>query len=40
MNRVVLEPGAPRSAMPAIRRSVAELAEFVGATTTRWPRGT
>jgi uncharacterized protein len=40
VNRVVLEPGAPRGAMPAIRRSVAELAEFVGATTTRWPRGT
>jgi uncharacterized protein len=39
VNRVVLEPGAPRSAMPAIRRAVAELAEFAGAATVRWPRG-
>lgn len=38
VNRVVLERGAPRSAMPAIRRAVAELAEFTGARTVRWPR--
>jgi uncharacterized protein len=39
VNRVVLEPGAPRSARPAIRRAVAELAEFVGAARVRWPPG-
>ncbi len=36
VNRVVLEPGAPRSTMPAIRRTVDELAEFVGARKVRW----
>jgi uncharacterized protein len=37
VNKVVLEPGAPRSAMPAIRRAVDDLAEFVGAKRVRWP---
>lgn len=38
VNRVVLEPGAPRGAMPAIRRAVRELAEFSGADRVRWPK--
>ncbi len=38
VNRVVLEPGAPRTAMPAIRRAIGELAEFTGARTVRWPK--
>jgi hypothetical protein len=39
VNKVVLVPGAPRTAMPAIRRSVDELAEWVGAKRVSWPRG-
>ena len=39
VNKVVLLPDAPRSAMPAIRRAVADLAAFVGAERVRWPRG-
>lgn len=38
VNKVVLEKGAPRSAMPAIRGAVDELAEWAGATRVRWPR--
>jgi uncharacterized protein len=38
VNSVVLEPGAPRSATPAVRRAVGELAAFVGAAAVRWPR--
>ena len=37
VNRVVLLPDAPRSAMPMIRRAVDALAEFVGAGDVRWP---
>src|ERR671935_121296 len=37
VNRVVLAPGAPRSAMPAIRRATGELAVFVGAKRVVWP---
>ena len=37
VNKVVLEPGAPRDAMRGIRAAVQELAEFVGATMVRWP---
>ena len=36
VNRVVLAPGAPRSAMPAIRRATGELAVFVGAKRVVW----
>jgi uncharacterized protein len=39
VNRVVMHEDAPRSAAPAIRRVTEELAEFVGATSVRWPRG-
>lgn len=35
VNKVVLRPDAPRSAKPAIRRAVEELAEFVGADRVR-----
>jgi len=38
INRVVLVPGAPRTALPAIRRAVDELAEWVGAKRVSWPR--
>lgn len=38
VNKVVLVPDAPRTAMPAIRRAVEELAEFAGASRVRWPR--
>jgi uncharacterized protein len=37
VNKVVLQPDAPRSAMPAIRRTVKELAEWVGTDEVRWP---
>lgn len=40
VNKVVLQPNAPRSAMPAIRRTVKELAEWVGAKKVRWPATT
>lgn len=36
VNKVVLRPDAPRTAMPAIRRSVKELADWLGATKVRW----
>ena len=36
INKVVVTPDTPRSAMPAIRRSVDELAEWVGADRVRW----
>jgi hypothetical protein len=36
INKVVLTPDAPRTAMPAIRRAVNELAEWVGADRVRW----
>src|SRR5206468_5931350 len=39
VNKVVLTPDAPRSAMPAIRRAVDELAEWIGAERVRWPKG-
>jgi len=38
INRVVMQKDAPRSAGPAIRRAVDELAAFVGASSVRWPR--
>jgi hypothetical protein len=38
INRIVMQKGAPRSAVPAMRRAVQELAAFVGATDVRWPR--
>jgi hypothetical protein len=38
VNKVVLTPDAPRTAMPAIRRAVEELAEFAGARRVTWPR--
>jgi uncharacterized protein YcaQ len=38
INRVVMQKGAQRSAGPAIRRAVDDLAAFVGATEVRWPR--
>lgn len=37
VNRVVMEPAAPRTADREIRAAVDELAAFVGATTVRWP---
>jgi hypothetical protein len=37
VNRVVLTPDAPRTAIPAIRRAVKELAEWLGATKVSWP---
>lgn len=37
VNKIVLQPNAPRSAMPAIRRTVKELAEWVGAKNVTWP---
>ena len=37
VNKIVLRDGAPRGAMPAIRRAVDELAAFVGADRVRWP---
>ena len=37
INRVVMQKDAPRSAGPAIRRAVDELAAFVGASSVRWP---
>ena len=37
VNKVVLRDGAPRGAMPAIRRAVDEVAAFVGADRVRWP---
>ena len=37
VNRVALDEGAPRSALPKVRRAVRELAEWVGATKVRWP---
>jgi hypothetical protein len=40
VNKVMLVPGAPRTAMPAIRRAVDELAEWLGAAKVRWPRRT
>lgn len=36
VNKVVLQPDAPRTAMPAIRTAVKELADFVGAKRVRW----
>jgi len=39
VNKVVLLPGAPRSATRAIRGAVDELAEWLGARDVRWPRG-
>ena len=38
INRVVMQKDAPRTAVPAVRRAVEDLASFVGATTVRWPR--
>lgn len=38
VNKVVLRPDAPRSAKPAIRRAIDELAEFVGADRVRRPK--
>jgi len=38
VNRVVMQKDAPRSAAPAIRRAVADLAAFVRADSVRWPR--
>lgn len=37
VNRVVMEPAAPRNADRAIRTAVDDLAAFVGARTVRWP---
>ena len=39
VNRVVMEPAAPRDAGREIRRAVEDLASFVDATRVRWPRG-
>ena len=36
VNKVVLQPDAPRSTMPAIRRSADELARWLGTRTVRW----
>ena len=38
VNKVVLEPGAPRNVMSHVKRAVEELAAFVGATKVRWLR--
>ena len=38
VNKVVLEPAAPRNIMSHVKRAVEELAAFVGATKVRWPR--
>src|SRR5882672_11374865 len=38
VNKVVLEPNAPRNVMRHMRGAVEELATFVGATNVRWPR--
>jgi len=38
VNKVVLEPGAPRNLMSHVKRAVEELAAFVGATKVRWLR--
>jgi hypothetical protein len=38
INSVVLVPGAPRTALPAIRRAADELAEWLGAKRVRWAR--
>ena len=38
VNRLVLQPDAPRSVMRAIERAVDELADFVGAKSVRWAR--
>jgi hypothetical protein len=38
VNKVVLEPGSPRTATRAMRRAVEELAGFVGAAKVAWPK--
>ena len=38
VNKVVLQPDAPRNVMRPIERAVEELASFVGAKVVRWPR--
>jgi uncharacterized protein len=38
VNKVVLEPGAPRDVTRHLRRSVEDLSAFVGARNVRWPR--
>ena len=38
VNKVVLEPGAPRNLMSHVKCAVEELAAFVGATKVRWLR--
>ena len=38
VNKVVLEPGAPRNVISHVRRAVEELGAFVGATKVRWSR--